>query len=48
MVIAIAKVFANKSWYIQPQKEVQVLSSPHTLSAEKILPGFSLNLESVW
>ncbi|MDJ0902425.1 MAG: Uma2 family endonuclease [Xenococcus sp. MO_188.B8] len=32
----------------QPQQEIKVLSNPDTLSAEDVLPGFSLNLESIW
>ena len=32
----------------QPQQEVKVLNNPNTLSAENVLPGFSLNLESIW
>ena len=32
----------------QPQQEVKVLNFPKTLSAEEVLPGFSLNFETVW
>ncbi|NEO04375.1 Uma2 family endonuclease [Moorena sp. SIO3I8] len=32
----------------KPQQEVKVLNSPKTLSAEEVLPGFSLNFETVW
>jgi Uma2 family endonuclease len=45
-------------WLINPQKqqveiyrlgqEVEVLDSPTTLSGEDILPGFSLDLTSIW
>ncbi|MBC6417601.1 MAG: Uma2 family endonuclease [Prochloron sp. SP5CPC1] len=45
-------------WLIHPQKrlveiyrlgkEVEVLQSPATLSGEDVLPGFVLNLASVW
>ncbi|WP_424098166.1 Uma2 family endonuclease [Moorena producens] len=30
------------------QQQVKVLNSPKTLSAEEVLPGFSLNFETVW
>ncbi|MBD1931552.1 MULTISPECIES: Uma2 family endonuclease [Cyanophyceae] len=29
-------------------QEVEVLQSPTTLSGENVLPGFNLNLESIW
>jgi Uma2 family endonuclease len=29
-------------------QEVEVLQSPTTLSGENVLPGFVLNLESIW
>jgi Uma2 family endonuclease len=29
-------------------REVEILDSPNTLSGENILPGFVLNLESIW
>ena len=32
----------------QPQQEIKVLINPDTLSTEDVLPGFSLNLESIW
>lgn len=32
----------------RPNQEVEVLESPATLSGEKILPGFVLNLDSIW
>ena len=32
----------------QPQQEVKILKNPNTLSAEDVLLGFSLNLESIW
>ncbi|NEP10017.1 MAG: Uma2 family endonuclease [Symploca sp. SIO2C1] len=32
----------------QPQQTVRILSAPKTLSGEDVLPGFSLNLETVW
>ncbi|NET07671.1 MAG: Uma2 family endonuclease [Symploca sp. SIO2B6] len=32
----------------KPQQEMKVLNSPTTLSGEDVLPGFSLNLETVW
>ena len=45
-------------WLIDPQNrvveiyrtqaEVKVLNAPKTLSGEDVLPGFSLNLETVW
>jgi Uma2 family endonuclease len=45
-------------WLINPQQqqveiyrsgqEVEVLTSPHTLSGEDVLPGFTLDLSSMW
>jgi Uma2 family endonuclease len=45
-------------WLINPQKrqveiyrqnqEIEVLESPNSLSGEDVLPGFVLNLESIW
>ncbi|WP_293352276.1 MULTISPECIES: Uma2 family endonuclease [unclassified Microcoleus] len=32
----------------RPNQEVEVLESPLTVSGEDILPGFVLNLESIW
>ena len=32
----------------RPNQEVEVLDSPGTLSGEDVLPGFVLNLESIW
>ena len=32
----------------RPGQEVEVLESPTTLSGETVLPGFVLNLESIW
>ncbi len=32
----------------QPQQAVKVLNAPQTISGENVLPGFSLNLETVW
>ncbi len=32
----------------QPQQKVKTLNHPNTLSAEDVLPGFSLKLESIW
>ena len=29
-------------------QEIEVLESPSTLSGETVLPGFVLNLESIW
>ena len=29
-------------------QEVEVLESPTTISGEDVLPGFILNLESIW
>ncbi|MEG4328854.1 Uma2 family endonuclease, partial [Microcoleus sp. herbarium5] len=29
-------------------REVEVLESPATVSGEDVLPGFILNLESIW
>ncbi|XZO00079.1 MAG: Uma2 family endonuclease [Microcoleus sp.] len=32
----------------RPNQEVQLLESPATVSGEDVLPGFILNLESIW
>ncbi|MEG4252562.1 Uma2 family endonuclease [Microcoleus sp. Pol10D4] len=32
----------------RPNQEVEVLQSPATVSGEDVLPGFILNLESIW
>jgi Uma2 family endonuclease len=32
----------------RPNREVEVLESPITVSGEDVLPGFILNLESIW
>ncbi|MEG3879638.1 Uma2 family endonuclease [Microcoleus sp. herbarium7] len=32
----------------RPHQEVKVLESPTTVSGEDVLPGFMLNLESIW
>jgi Uma2 family endonuclease len=32
----------------RPNQEVEVLESPVTVSGEDVLPGFVLNLESIW
>ena len=32
----------------RPNQEVEVLESPATVSGEDVLPGFILNLESIW
>jgi Uma2 family endonuclease len=32
----------------RPNQEVEVLESPVTVSGEDVLPGFILNLESIW
>jgi len=32
----------------RPGQEIEVLESPSTLSGETVLPGFVLNLESIW
>ncbi|MEG3846195.1 Uma2 family endonuclease [Microcoleus sp. herbarium19] len=32
----------------RPHQEVEVLESPATVSGEDVLPGFILNLESIW
>ncbi len=32
----------------RPNQEVEILQSPTTVSGEDILPGFVLNLESIW
>lgn len=32
----------------RPARDVEVLESPRTLSGETVLPGFVLNLESIW
>jgi Uma2 family endonuclease len=32
----------------RPNQEVEVLESPTTVSGEEVLPGFILNLESIW
>ena len=32
----------------RPERDVEVLNSPQTISGENILPGFVLNLESIW
>lgn len=32
----------------RPNQEVEILQSPTTVSSEDILPGFILNLESIW
>ncbi len=32
----------------RPNQEVEVLDSPATISGEDVLPGFILNLESIW
>lgn len=32
----------------RPNQEVEVLESPTTLSGETVLPGFVLNLDSIW
>jgi Uma2 family endonuclease len=32
----------------RPQQEVEVLNSPTTLSGEGVLPGFALNLQTIW
>ena len=32
----------------RPEQEVEVLQNPTTLSGEDVLPGFVLNLESIW
>lgn len=32
----------------QPQQAVNILNNPKIISGENVLPGFSLNLETVW
>ncbi len=32
----------------RPQQDVEVLEAPATLSGEGVLPGFTLNLNSLW
>lgn len=32
----------------RPQREFQVLQAPQTISAEDVLPGFTLNLRQIW
>ncbi|TAD81048.1 MAG: Uma2 family endonuclease, partial [Oscillatoriales cyanobacterium] len=32
----------------RPNQEVEVLESPATVSGEDVLPGFVLNLDSIW
>jgi Uma2 family endonuclease len=32
----------------RPDQEVEVLESPANLSGESVLPGFILNIESIW
>ncbi|MCC3470610.1 MAG: Uma2 family endonuclease [Microcoleus sp. PH2017_40_RAT_O_B] len=32
----------------RPNQEVEILQSPTTVSGEDVLPGFVLNLESIW
>jgi Uma2 family endonuclease len=32
----------------RPSREVEVLRSPTNLNGENVLPGFGLNLQSIW
>ncbi len=32
----------------RPQQEVEILVNPETISGENILPGFVLDLETIW
>jgi Uma2 family endonuclease len=32
----------------RPDQEVEILQSPSSLSGETVLPGFVLDLESIW
>ena len=32
----------------RPQQEVEILANPQTISGENILPGFVLDLETIW
>jgi transposase-like protein len=32
----------------RPQKEVEILDAPQSLSGEEVLPGFVLNLQEFW
>jgi Uma2 family endonuclease len=39
----------NRQVYIyRPQTKVECLDNPNTLSGDRILPGFLLNLENIW
>jgi Uma2 family endonuclease len=40
--------FKRQVYVYEPNQEVVILDNPDTVSGEPVLPGFKLNLSSVW
>jgi len=47
-LIRFERLETRKVEIYRPNQEVEVLECPATLSGEKVLPGFVLNLDSIW